>query len=170
MSIKRILDNISICEINNTISYDPQTGIFTWKKSYGPRRAGNVAGHISTNGYRRIYINGKIYAANRLAWIIYYGEEPIGLVDHINGNREDDRISNLRIATYSQNSMNSKLSSLNSSGFKGVSWKKESKKWVATGKLDGKRIHLGYYTDIEDAKQAYCNFASKHHGEFYRSN
>ncbi|MCH0685628.1 HNH endonuclease [Escherichia coli] len=169
MSFKKILDKTNLIKINETISYNHQTGIFTWLTGYGPRKKGSIAGCMTTSGYLQIYIDGLQFAAHRLAWVIHYGEEPSGIVDHINGIKTDNRISNLRIATFSQNSMNSKLSSLNTSGCKGVSWKKETKKWVAVGKLNGKKVHLGYFKNLDDAKNAYCEFAMRHHGEFYRS-
>ena len=169
MAFIKILELISLSEINNVVKYNPISGEFTWLKSYGARKIGGTARTITTSGYLRIFINGRHYAAHRLAWIITFGVEPEGIIDHINGIKTDNRICNLRLATYSQNSMNSKINTLNKSGCKGVAWKKESRKWAAYGKLNGKKKHLGYFNELEDAKKAYCDFARKHHGEFYRS-
>ncbi|EJM6742893.1 HNH endonuclease [Escherichia coli] len=169
MAFIKTLELISLSEINNVVKYNPISGEFTWLKSYGARKIGGTAGTITTSGYLRIFINGRHYAAHRLAWIITFGVEPEGIIDHINGIKTDNRICNLRLATYSQNSMNSKINTLNKSGCKGVTWKKESRKWAAYGKLNGKKKHLGYFNELEDAKKAYCDFARKHHGEFYRS-
>lgn len=169
MAFNKILDTISLCELRNTVEYNPDNGLLVWLKGYGPRRAGEVCGTLSSSGYLRIYLNCRLFAAHRVAWLLHYGVEPEGIIDHINGDKVDNRISNLRLANYSQNSMNSRISKLNTSGCKGVSWKKESNKWVAVAKLNGKKIHLGYFINFDDAKKAYCDFAMKHHGEYYRS-
>jgi hypothetical protein len=100
-------------ELNEELVYNKKTGQFFWKKE-----AGTITGH----GYRYIRVNGKMMLAHRMAWLMEYGEDPEGkLIDHINGDRLDNRIENLRIATYSQNGANAKRHSRNTSGLKGAS-------------------------------------------------
>lgn len=169
MRFNKILDSISMDELMKTVKYNPDSGEFEWIRGYASRKPGAKAGTLSGNGYLRMNLNGKLFSCHRVAWLMHYGVEPEGMIDHINGNKTDNRISNLRLANYSQNSMNSRISRLNTSGCKGVSWKKESNKWVAVAKLNGKKIHLGYFLNFDDAKKAYCDFAIKHHGEYYRS-
>lgn len=91
------------------------------------------------------------------------------LVDHINGNTLDNRISNLRICSQKENIRNSKMKSSNTSGFRGVFWSKQKNKWMAKITVNYKPIHLGFYADINDAVLAYENGAKKYFGEFYKS-
>jgi hypothetical protein len=91
---------------------------------------------------------------------------PTHLLDHINGSKSDNRLSNLREATKAQNGANTRLSVNNSSGYKGVRWHTAAKKWVAKIKINYKSIHLGLFTDIEDAAAAYQAAALKYFGEF----
>lgn len=87
-------------------------------------------------------------------------------VDHINGNRLDNRRCNLRLATHEQNMHNARRRKDNSSGFKGVSWKVRDRKWYAAIEISGKRIHLGVFDTAEEAHVAYCGAADRLHGEF----
>lgn len=91
------------------------------------------------------------------------------LIDHINGNRLDNRRSNLRIATHSENQRNRGKQNNNTSGFKGVVFLKSDqrrKKWAAQIKANGKQIRIGYYHTAEEASQAYTEASNKHYGEF----
>lgn len=90
-------------------------------------------------------------------------------VDHINGNRLDNRRENLRVCTPSENVRNQKRSSTNTSGFKGVYWDKNAEKWKAQIQSGGKKINLGHYQTPEAAHQAYCSASKKYHGEFGRT-
>ena len=91
-------------------------------------------------------------------------------VDHINGNKLDNRKINLRICTKAQNSQNRKMSKFNKSGFNGVSWCIKNKKWVAQISCENKKIHIGYYIELKDAARAYNQAAQKYHGEFAKLN
>ena len=95
------------------------------------------------------------------------GKWPENDIDHINVARGDNRFSNLREATRSENLRNRGAQKNNTSGFKGVSWQKSSRKWDARINIHGKVVHLGYFDDPEDAYQAYCQAAKELHGEFY---
>lgn len=88
--------------------------------------------------------------------------------DHENGVTLDNRRNNLRFATSSQNAMNRRKTSANSSGYKGVHWHKGHQKWCAQIKVNGKSIHLGYFDTPEEAHAAYCEAATRLHGDFAR--
>ena len=95
-----------------------------------------------------------------------HGSFPEDMIDHINGSKGDNRIENLRQATRSQNLANQKINSVNTSGLKGVSWRKDRNKWHTQIRVSGKLKHLGYYIDKHEAHVAYCKAADKYHGEF----
>ena len=148
---------MNLYELRSELNYDPETGKFTWKKE-----AGTITGH----GYRYIRVNQKMMLAHRMAWLMFYGTEPDGLVDHINGNRLDNRIVNLRIATYSQNAANAKRHSRNTSGLKGASYMPKKRKWQASITVQNKQTHLGTFATKDEAHAAYLEAARKHQGEF----
>ncbi|WNJ77794.1 HNH endonuclease signature motif containing protein [Cedecea neteri] len=153
-------------ELIKTLSYDPETGIFI-KRALTKHQKERLAGTNSGSPYTRICLNRNTYLAHRLAWYYMTGKPPEMLIDHINGDKRDNRFCNLRPADYSQNMMNSKIASSNTSGCKGVCWKKSEKKWQAIGKIQGKKKHLGYFDNFDEAVSAYKEFAIEHHGEFY---
>jgi hypothetical protein len=136
--------------------YDATTGIFIRNKSTGGYRKKTVAGTFSKDGYIRITILGKQYLAHRLVWLYEYGEMPKHQIDHINGNRSDNRLSNLRAATNKQNMENINTKSNSKSGIRGVySYKiKNTIKWGARLMHNYKTIHLGVFNDIDSAKRA----------------
>ncbi|MBD1229107.1 HNH endonuclease [Xenorhabdus griffiniae] len=105
---------------------------------------------------------------HRLAWLLYYGRWPSEFIDHINGDKSDNRIVNLREASNTENSWNSKMRKNNSSGIKGVCWCKSKKKWVARIRIDGKRKTLGYFSNIDEARLIMEKARTKYHGEFSR--
>lgn len=155
---------ISRNDILRAISYDPQTGEFKWakgNKKYPP-------GAVDKFGYRRISINYRRYYAHRLAWLIVHNEWPEDSIDHINGDARDNRISNLRKASHSENKKNEKLRKDNKLGIKGVSLRK-SGKYRARIFFEGKHVSLGDYLTPQEAQQAYISAAKKIHGEFMRA-
>lgn len=150
---------ITQSELKYKLHYNENTGIFTRIKT------GEIAGFIR-NGYIIIGINQKEYRAHRLAWLYVYGYMPNKFIDHINLNKSDNRICNLRQATKSQNAMNVKLSSKNKSGYKGVSWNKEKNKWKVALKLNGIQKHFGYFSNLEFASLVAKEAINKYHKEF----
>lgn len=166
------------------LRYEPETGKFFWlpnqKKPnwWNTKHANKVAGTKAARiGKHRGYVqimttigNKMVYVrAHRLAWFISYGELPPE-IDHLNGDRADNRLTNLRAANASMNLKNKKMYSTNSSGYTGVRWHKRDKKWVASGKIDNKYIHLGRFENIEIAAAVARNFRlqngfSVRHGE-----
>jgi hypothetical protein len=139
----------------------------SWNTRFALKEAGS---HLSSNGNHRwiIGINGKLYQRAHLIWLLNKGSSPPAgiLLDHKNRNSLDDKISNLRLATPSQNGSNSRLAKNNTSGRRGVTWNKPTNKWQAKIRVRGKYIHLGLFTDLDEASKVYVA-ASKHHfGEF----
>ena len=116
-------------------------------------KAGDVAGGLNpSNEYWRISIDGKHYYRSRLVYIYFYGEIPHGLqIDHIDRDRLNDKIENLRLVTHVQNNQNKSIRSDNKSGVTGVSWNKARQKYVARITKNGKHIHLGFFSELEDA-------------------
>lgn len=108
-----------------------------------------VACTMQTAGYIQVHVDKKLYLAQRLIFLYMNGEWPNGDVDHINHNRSDNRLSNLRIVSRSVNLRNARLSSRNSSGKIGVSFNTNSGKWVAIGSQNGIRKFLGYFETID---------------------
>lgn len=155
--------------LREVLHYDPETGAFTWLVSLGRVRAGAVAGEITRQGYRLIQIDGQRYPAHRLAWFYMTGAWPADEVDHRNTVPGDDRWANLREATSAQNSWNTPKRRNNTSGVKGVTRHPKSGKWHARIRVNNGRVHLGYFTDINEAAAAYAAASKKFHGEFART-
>jgi HNH endonuclease/AP2 domain len=161
-----------LSELKKSISYNPTSGKFTWLIARGPAIRGAEAGCLADrgNGYKIVLIglNRKLYRAHRLAWLFVYGKWPKGRLDHRDGDPTNNRISNLREATQSQNMGNSKKPNYNTSGLKGVFWHARACKWSSQIRADGKKYHLGLFETKEASHLAYKSAAIKHHGEFAR--
>lgn len=182
---ENILPSINL--LRDLLEYDPNTGMLYWKsrtedmfyngntssfsvcKSWNSRWSGKPAlNHIDARGYKRGAINGRHLQAHRVIWAICNGSWPKGEIDHINGNKIDNRISNLRVASRSQNERNKGLISSNTSGEKGVSWNKLKGKWHAYVTINRKRTNVGYFDCRFKASLARKEAAEKLHGEFVR--
>ncbi|HDT5935407.1 TPA: HNH endonuclease [Enterobacter kobei] len=154
--------------INELIHYGSDTGIFTWKKDRGAiAKKGDPLRQVDSKGYTRVKIAGKKYLLHRIAFYLYYGEEP-EFIDHINSIRSDNRIENLRACTLSQNGFNVGLTSRSTTGVKGVAWNKASQKYQCTIKVKGKSFYFGLYDDIELAELVAMEARLKFHGSFAR--
>ena len=157
-------------ELRAMLDYDPETGVFTWKvKVRAHTVVGKEAGTPHSEGYRHIKIKGVPYFAHRLAWYYAYGVEPKEQIDHINGIKTDNRIGNLREASNQQNNRNVGKRKNNKTGYKGVCWNKEKKKFRASCSVNGKTLYLGYYDTSEEAHASYVAFAREHHGDFAKT-
>jgi hypothetical protein len=159
--------NLTVEGLRELFVYCPETGQFKVK---APRRwvrkpVGSVIGSIGANGYIVIRIYGQLYRAHRLAWFYTHGCWPAEHIDHINGDRSDNRLANLREASVSQNLGNAKRSKNNTSGFKGVC-RGRGDKWRATICVNGKRRKIGSFSTPEEAHKAYCAAATEKRGEF----
>jgi Demerecviridae HNH endonuclease len=157
--------------LRRRLRYEAKTGALIWICGGKGRRheAGARAGTIEKSGYRRIRLSHRAYAAHRVAWALYYGEWPPGFLDHINRDRDDNRISNLRIATNSQNQANVGRCRRNTSGYKGVSYDKGLGKWRAAIRRGGPPQTIGLFGSPEDAHAAYLKKAVAYFGEFARA-
>lgn len=163
--------------------YDQETGILTYAdrsddmflstrsaKSWRTKYSGQIAGSIveyDGRKYIQIQLYKEKYVAHRIIWKMHYWKEPPEILDHIDGDGTNNRISNLREATIYQNGWNAKKSSRNKSGYKGVSFNREKNKWRAAIRINKRDILIGYYKSIEDAAQAYQKASAQYHGEFY---
>lgn len=150
------------------LHYDPSTGVFTWRISQGRAPAGARAGGF-WKGYVGIRVGGRKYFAHRLAYLYMTGAWPPGDIDHRDMDRLNNRWSNLRSATRSQNKANCTLRSDNTTGFKGVSFFKQTSRYHAKIEVRGKHLHLGFFETPEAAHAAYAAAAKHHFGEFARA-
>lgn len=150
--------------IKNVLDYDPKTGFFIWKVRFGKRGVpGRKAGTVDFGGYVVITINGKRHKAHRLAWLYMHGYWPAVAVDHINGDRTDNRIANLREADWAENQQNRGVQKNNKSGFFGVSWDAHAGKWRAGIRFNGRSRNLGGYDSPEEAHAAYLRAKAELH-------
>lgn len=151
------------------LSYDPETGDFTWLISPSTKvPVGVIAGSITAKGYRRIQIDGRRYRAHRLVWFYVYGDWPERDIDHRDLDKLNNRWANLRQATASQNQGNTVVRRASSSGLKGVKWRKSRHTWTAAITCDGQSIHLGTFSSPSEAHEAYAQAAVRLRGEFAR--
>jgi hypothetical protein len=149
--------------LRERLSYDERTGEFTHLTANSMRKAGHRAGCTNGGGYRSIMVDGTIYQAHRLAWLYAYGTWPSNVIDHINGDRTDNRLSNLRVVTTAGNSQNHHSARADSlSGLKGVSRKKDGR-WFARITVDGNRLFLGHFDTAEQAHSAYVEAKRQMH-------
>jgi hypothetical protein len=179
--------NITADTLRQLVDYDPETGIFTWRerlpehlpegvkqkdgvcKTFNKIYAFTQAGSSSKHGdYIVLGIFSRRIYAHRAAWLYVYGELPDAEIDHINLNRSDNRIKNLRLATRSENSRNNKIRSTNKSGAKGVCWSKSNNAWVVRVTINRENKWVGQFKTVEEAAEAYANAAKSLHGEFHR--
>jgi hypothetical protein len=157
---------LDVKEISQYLDYSPETGNFIWKVKTKTSNVGDVAGNTNWRGYTSIWINGNQYYAHRLAWALHYGSWPNCDVDHINENKSDNRICNLRQANRSQNMFNRGRNKNNTSGFKGVIFCKDTGRWRAQMSIYGKSVNIGRFDTKEDAANAYLEKAKELRGEF----
>lgn len=150
------------------LEYSHEAGVFLWKTNTRKTKAGFIAGSVNKKGYRYISIKGNRSSAHRLAWLYFYGCEPIGMIDHIDGNKDNNKISNLRECSHSENGQNRRRSSKNSSsGVLGVHWCNRKKKWCSQIEVSSggkrKRKTIGYFEDKESAHDAYLEVKANWH-------
>lgn len=156
-----------VSEIKRKLRYDHVTGDLFWKqvepikhgdKTYNASFAGKVAGTTKKGkrkqGYREVHIKGKIVSCHKLAWFLHYGEWPSKEIDHINHDRGDNRIANLRLVSRSEQNRSACRRKDNTSGVTGVYYYKRNGKWLATINYNKKTEYLGYHEDFNDAVKA----------------
>lgn len=148
--------------LRELISYNPLTGVMIWRhredapKKWNARFVGTMAlSSVAKSGYLRGCVDGVFYVAHRVAWAIVFGEWANGEIDHIDGDRSNNRIENLRVVTHAENNKNRCIQSNNSSGHMGVYWSKQKSRWqvrVSTPNVRSK--HYGYFSALEAAINA----------------
>ncbi len=155
--------------LRELIRYDPETGVFTWLprershfshdrqfKNWNGRYPGTVAGRVGPKGYRAIAVLDHLYPAHRLAWLYVHGRFPADQIDHINRERDDNRIANLRDVSGVENAWNKGLQRGTKTGVTGVTeyrWH-SVKRYVARIRVSGRLHHLGYFDNVPDAAAA----------------
>lgn len=130
---------------------------YTWKPT----------GSLDKGGYLTTGLNGKVYKTHRLIFLMHHNYLP-EFIDHIDGNRTNNNIDNLRAATKSQNARNHKVYVTSKSKYSGVTYNARAQKWAARAQLKGKRYFLGYYHVPEDAHGVVLTFKQKHYEGFVR--
>lgn len=154
--------------LKQLLHYDPETGVFTWLQSRGKAHAGFEAGTKEPGRYVKIKLDGKQFSGHRLAWLYVTGEQPESLIDHRNGDKHDNRFSNLREARSWENSQNQKTHRTNTSGVKGVCRNRRSGLWEVRCSVRGKNHYIGAFDDLELAEMVVIEFRDTHHGAFAR--
>lgn len=152
-------------KLHRDINYNHETGIFTRiRKSSNSVIDGRPLGSINSNGYLVFSFENKIYYAHRLAWMYVHGEQPSDSIDHINGNKVDNRIANLRVAGFVLNAQNQRVArSRSKSGLLGVHPFKNGRKWSAQIKANGRTIHIGVFDTAIEGHLAYLEEKRKLH-------
>lgn len=156
-----------VLKIKACLKYNSLTGVFTWRERplshfetrfawamWNDKYAYKVAGMKSKIGYIIIKIDGKAYKAHRIAWKIVNFKDPVGVIDHINGFTDDNRIENLRDVSFDENMRNRKKSKANNSGYQGVHYCKSTSKWVAQISDSGAKVMLGCFDNAVEANIA----------------
>jgi hypothetical protein len=160
-------DDLSFEYVNECLDYDPETGEFRWRhrpvehfpnvhqaNAWNARLAVKEAGtikHDCRTSYRRIKIDGRLYLAHRLAWLLHYGRWPDDQIDHIDQDGLNNRVNNLREVSHQVNHKNKRMRNDNTSGIAGVTWNAQVQKWQVRIGEAGKRKHLGYRDTFEEA-------------------
>lgn len=170
------MSDITQSTLRDILSYDPETGIFTWRtdRTAGDgalrRPAGSTAGYKLATGYVLIHLGRSRYLAHRLAWLYVYGTMPSCIMDHADRDRSNNRISNLRLCSKSQNGANStKRSGRAESALKGAYFRADRNKWRSNLTFDGRSIYLGTFDSQGEAHAAYVAKAKELFGEFARA-
>lgn len=160
----------NLAYLNTILDYNPDTGELRWKVKRASANIGDVAGYLSNNAYKKITINNIEYNYHRICYYMGTNINPNDkLVDHIDGNKTNNILSNLRIATHSQNSSNCKKYITNTTGHKGIQWRKNRNKWLVMLTINYKRITVGHFNTIEEAQKARYDAEIKHFKEYRRA-
>lgn len=158
------MPSLTASRLREVLRYDPETGVFHRLTDGGGVKAGSVAGCVQRVGYVVIRIDDVLYYAHRLAWLYVTGSWPEDIVDHMDGNRANNRIKNLREASPKVNAQNVRRAQKNNkSGLLGVSWSKADKCWKAQIYSNGKGKCIGYFRTASEAHDAYVKEKREQH-------
>jgi len=137
----------TMAELSALLAYNPDTGLLTWRVSPGRRcRAGSRAGTPNGNGYIRVKVRGRKHLAHRLAWVLTYGQWPENEIDHIDRNRENNRLANLREVTRCENRNNfDRMTTVGASGIPNVTWHAAVRRWIGAYSFAGRKYYLGCF-------------------------
>lgn len=165
----RTSKDVTVEQLKAVFHYDPETGLFTrTAKPSGRIKIGDVAG-TNQRGYLAFHVAGVLCRAHRMAWLYVHGVQPSGFLDHINGNRADNRIGNLREATPGQNCQNTRTTHKNNKlGFKGVNFdpRRTENQFLAYISTNRKRRFIGSFPSAETAHDAYLQAKRQQHEYF----
>lgn len=157
------VNDLTAARLRELLSYDPETGLFRWKINQRPERAKDPAGTINKRlGYVVIQVGGKLRYAHRLAWLYCTGAWPAGSIDHINGDKADNRRANLRDVSHAVNCANQHRAQ-GRAGMLGAVWTERTKNWRGVITRDDKQVHLGYFATPEEAHAAYLEAKRRLH-------
>ena len=163
---------ISPDRVRDVFDYLPETGEIVWKNrselslKWNNKMVGKIAGTKTKSGVV-VSFEGNKYFAHRIVWCLVTGQWPCSMIDHKDTNNLNNRFANLRLADYVENGSNSRLSKTNTSGYKGVSWNKAYKKWIAKIHHNKKTYALGKFETALEAHIAYCKKSKELRGEFH---
>lgn len=150
--------------LSSVFKYDPETGDLSWRDAHTNRvKAGDVIRAKIGNGYYAVQLDCHRMRVHNVVWAMHYGKFPEGVIDHINGIKTDNRISNLRDVTHSQNAYNVGKQKNNTTGVKGVS--RNGSGFKAEISAEKKSHYLGTFSSLDQAAQAYANAAKILHGK-----
>ena len=155
-------DSMTACEVKALLDYDAINGLLIWRVNYPRVKAGQEAGYLLQRGYVGIRIGGCEYKAHRIAWLHYYGEWPKGDIDHIDHDKTNNRIGNLRDVSRMVNTQNKRKARADSTtGLLGVS--RNGSGFKASIQINGKRKSLGTYRTPDEAYAAYLTTKRQTH-------
>lgn len=161
---------ITVSELKELINYDPDTGEIRWKKGRPGASSGNLAGTLKPSGYVIVLIKRKLYRAHRIAWFYMTGEFPTKEIDHINGNKSDNRFCNLRLADKTQNNWNKKVRKDSKVGIKNVLYFPNFKKYYVRINANKQKHQFGPFDTIEEAAKVAEAQRAVLHAEFAHVN
>lgn len=162
--------NITHERLLERLRYDPHTGDFVFRTHRCSNLIGRVAGSVMSTGYVEVQVDKKRFLAHRLAWFYMKGAWPKSNLDHHDGDRSNNRFSNLREATQAQNTCNKAIQRNNRSGVLGVIWDEARGLWRAYVNKNGQHYHLGRFVSLDDAIAARKEGALAVHGVFASEN